>query len=82
MGQKKQSIRRRSLGAVFVVLSLTGCSAADKEGLTGNIKIDGSSTVAPLMILLAEDFQIANKGVRVTVGTSGTGGGFEKFCAG
>jgi len=34
------------------------------------------------MILLAEDFQVANNGVRVTVGTSGTGGGFEKFCTG
>jgi phosphate binding protein len=50
--------------------------------LSGTIAIDGSSTVTPLMTLAAEDFQIANEGVRVTVGTSGTGGGFEKFCAG
>lgn len=50
--------------------------------LSGTIAIDGSSTVTPLITLAAEDFQIANAGVRVTVGTSGTGGGFEKFCAG
>ncbi len=48
----------------------------------GAISIDGSSTVAPLSSLAAEDFMAANDGVQVTVGTSGTGGGFEKFCAG
>lgn len=52
-------------------------------GLSGEITIDGSSTVAPLITLAAEDFQAATEGgVTVTVGTSGTGGGFEKFCAG
>ncbi len=50
--------------------------------LSGDIAIDGSSTVAPLMKLTAESFQDANDGVTVAVGTSGTGGGFEKFCAG
>ena len=50
--------------------------------LSGEIAIDGSSTVAPLMKLTAEDFQSANGDVSVVVGTSGTGGGFEKFCAG
>lgn len=82
MTKKKKSFRRHSLGIVSAVLALSACSAADRQGLTGSIMIDGSSTVAPLMILLAEDFQVANNGVRVTVGTSGTGGGFEKFCAG
>ena len=52
------------------------------EDLSGEIFIDGSSTVTPLISLVAEDFQIANPGVQVPVGTSGTGGGFEKFCAG
>jgi phosphate transport system substrate-binding protein len=46
------------------------------------VKIDGSSTVAPLSEAAAESFQAENSGVRVTVGTSGTGGGFEKFCNG
>ena len=52
------------------------------EDLSGSIRIDGSSTVAPLTEAVAEQFQAENSGVRVTVGTSGTGGGFEKFCAG
>ncbi|MFN3564666.1 MAG: PstS family phosphate ABC transporter substrate-binding protein [Burkholderiaceae bacterium] len=47
------------------------------------IKIDGSSTVFPVTEAVAEDFQKAKKGaVRVTVGISGTGGGFKKFCRG
>lgn len=59
-----------------------GSSDGGSSDLAGQILIDGSSTVAPLMTLVAEDFQAENSGVRVTVGTSGTGGGFEKFCAG
>ena len=54
-------------------------AAAD---LSGSIRIDGSSTVAPLTEAVAEQFMAENPGVRVTVGTSGTGGGFEKFCNG
>ncbi|MDP9228263.1 MAG: PstS family phosphate ABC transporter substrate-binding protein [Actinomycetota bacterium] len=50
--------------------------------LSGSIRIDGSSTLAPLTEAVAEKFNEENSGVDVTVGTSGTGGGFEKFCAG
>jgi phosphate transport system substrate-binding protein len=50
--------------------------------LSGSIAIDGSSTVFPLTQAAAEAFQGANGGVQITVGESGTGGGFEKFCAG
>jgi phosphate transport system substrate-binding protein len=50
--------------------------------LSGEIAIDGSSTVAPFAEAAAELFQEENGGVQITVGTSGTGGGFEKFCAG
>jgi len=46
------------------------------------IQIDGSSTVFPITEAVAEEFQKANKAVRVTVGISGTGGGFQKFCRG
>lgn len=47
------------------------------------VKIDGSSTVYPITEAVAEEFQKAQKGkARVTVGISGTGGGFKKFCAG
>ena len=60
-----------------------GGSASSGGGdLSGTIKVDGSSTVAPFTQAAAEAFQGENPGVRVTVGTSGTGGGFEKFCAG
>jgi phosphate transport system substrate-binding protein len=58
-------------------------SASDSAGgLSGTIRIDGSSTVAPLTSIAAEEFQGENSDVNVTVGTSGTSGGFEKFCAG
>jgi len=50
--------------------------------LSGSIRIDGSSTVGPFAQAAAEEFQGQNPNVKVTVGTSGTGGGFEKFCAG
>jgi phosphate transport system substrate-binding protein len=47
------------------------------------VKVDGSSTVFPVTEAVAEDFQKAKKGaMKVTVGISGTGGGFKKFCRG
>ncbi len=77
---------RRLAFAAAALLAVSACGGSDNtdggSDLTGTILIDGSSTVAPLLTLYAEDFQAANAGVRVTVGTSGTGGGFEKFCAG
>jgi phosphate transport system substrate-binding protein len=57
-------------------------TGAEGNGLSGTIRIDGSSTVAPLSETAAELFQGENSGVQVTVGTSGTSGGFEKFCNG
>jgi phosphate transport system substrate-binding protein len=57
-------------------------SAGGGQDLSGTIKIDGSSTVAPFAQAAQEAFQAENPGVKITVGTSGTGGGFEKFCAG
>ena len=50
--------------------------------LSGYVTIDGSSTVGPFAQAAAEQFQGENPGVKISVGTSGTGGGFEKFCAG
>jgi phosphate transport system substrate-binding protein len=52
------------------------------SSLSGNIKIDGSSTVFPFAQAAAEQFKGENSGVDISVGESGTGGGFEKFCAG
>ncbi len=52
-------------------------------GLEGEIQVDGSSTVFPITEAMAEEFGIlTERGVRVTVGVSGTGGGFKRFCAG
>jgi phosphate transport system substrate-binding protein len=57
--------------------------AADLKTLGGTVKVDGSSTVFPISEAMAEEFQKASGGrVNVTVGISGTGGGFRRFCAG
>lgn len=50
--------------------------------LTGHIEIDGSSTVFPITEAVAEEFQNLHRSTRVTVGISGTGGGFKRFCSG
>ena len=76
--------------AAFGVLALgvAACGGDDDDGgdgasgLSGQIRADGSSTVAPLTETAAELFQGENPDAQVTVGTSGTSGGFEKFCAG
>lgn len=80
--------RLYAVGAAIALLGLAiaGCggngASGGNSGLNGTIKVDGSSTVGPLTESAAELFMAKNSGVRVTVGTSGTGGGFEKFCAG
>ncbi|MBL8514053.1 MAG: PstS family phosphate ABC transporter substrate-binding protein [Betaproteobacteria bacterium] len=68
-------------------LSLISATIAVSFGVASQaqqiVKIDGSSTVYPVTEAVAEDFQKAKKGaVKVTVGISGTGGGFKKFCRG
>lgn len=58
-------------------------AAAEAPKAAGAIVIDGSSTVSPISEAVAEEFQKSKQNqVRVTVGVSGTGGGFKKFCAG
>ncbi|MBJ7521336.1 MAG: PstS family phosphate ABC transporter substrate-binding protein [Solirubrobacteraceae bacterium] len=57
-------------------------SGADTEQVSGSITIDGSSTVYPFGQAAAELFNEEQPDVKITVGQSGTGGGFEKFCAG
>ena len=57
-------------------------AASNGGEVSGQIAIDGSSTVAPFAEAAAELFNEENPDVQITVGTSGTGGGFEKFCAG
>ena len=59
-----------------------GGDDTDLESLEGRVNIDGSSTVFPVTQAMAEEFSLVASGVQVPVGVSGTGGGFEKFCAG
>jgi phosphate transport system substrate-binding protein len=74
MNVRKIATLTAAVGALFV----SGSALAQAL-----IKIDGSSTVFPVTEAVAEEFQKAKKGkVQVTVGISGTGGGFKKFCRG
>jgi phosphate transport system substrate-binding protein len=93
---KEKSLMRKLLAfAVCGVLALGAAACGDDDDddnggnsggssaeFSGTVRADGSSTVAPLTETAAELFQGENPDVRVTVGTSGTSGGFEKFCAG
>ncbi len=64
-------------------LLLSSCGGADDSGgMRGRVKVDGSSTVFPITEAVAEEFQKIHRGVQVTVGISGTGGGFKQFCTG
>ncbi|HSO65684.1 MAG TPA: phosphate ABC transporter substrate-binding protein PstS family protein [Ornithinibacter sp.] len=60
----------------------SGDSGTGTAALSGSVASDGSSTVGPLTSAAAELFMTENTGVNITVGTSGTGGGFKKFCEG
>ena len=75
--------------SAVLALGVAACGDDDDDdggsgggGVSGEIAIDGSSTVFPFAQAAAEQFQTENPDVRITVGQSGTGGGFEKFCAG
>jgi phosphate transport system substrate-binding protein len=80
------------VAAAVMALAVAACGDDNKGGgsgsgggggdLSGSVKIDGSSTVGPFAQAAAEAFQGENPNVKISVGTSGTGGGFEKFCAG
>ncbi len=94
--QPKQKVFLTSLAAVSLIATAcagnqtttsqgTGNSASPAattapSNLSGSVLIDGSSTVFPISEAMAEEFQKANPNVKVTVGSSGTGGGFKKFC--
>ncbi|MBD1932751.1 MULTISPECIES: PstS family phosphate ABC transporter substrate-binding protein [Cyanophyceae] len=73
------AIGTAAITAATIALSVS----AVKSQSPATIKIDGSSTVFPITEAVAEEFQKSKRGaVRVTVGVSGTGGGFKKFCSG
>jgi len=74
------NFRQNCLSVAFAAAGLMVAGAACADAL---VKVDGSSTVYPITEAVAEEFQKAKKGaVKVTVGISGTGGGFKKFCRG
>jgi phosphate transport system substrate-binding protein len=90
MNKEKKLTRKQWLVLPVAVTLLLGACGGDDDGgsssggggLSGEIAVDGSSTVFPFAQAAAEQFQIENPEVRITVGQSGTGGGFEKFCRG
>jgi phosphate transport system substrate-binding protein len=67
------------LVSVILLSACGGSPKSQKDQLSGDIKIDGSSTVYPVTEAVAEEFRAVSPGVKVTVGVSGTGGGFKKF---
>ncbi len=85
-----RTLPRRHIMAGAAVLALaftaacggTDATSTDAKELSGSVKVDGSSTVAPLSTAASELFGEEQPKVKVSVGTSGTGGGFEKFCNG
>ena len=86
-----KQVRGGRAAVVFAAaaLVLTACggqqagpATTGEGGASGQVRIDGSSTVAPLTSAAAELFRSQNPNVNVTVATSGTGGGFEQFCSG
>ena len=66
--------------ATLAAVVLTAAATAGVSALSGTVTADGSSTVGPYAIAAAEGFQKKNPKARITVGISGTGGGFERFC--
>jgi phosphate transport system substrate-binding protein len=96
MTERKEKTMRKLLpfaACGLIALGVAACGEDEDSGngggggggggdLSGTIRIDGSSTVGPFAQAAQEAFQGENPGVRITVAQSGTGGGFEKFCAG
>lgn len=82
--KNKFSLKRFSVaGAVALVAATLGLTISEVRSQSGLVSIDGSSTVYPITEGIAEEFQNEYRGqYRVTVGVSGSGGGFEKFCRG
>jgi phosphate transport system substrate-binding protein len=80
----------RAVHAVVLALtvaSIAGCSSGgdtdpSRDAAPSLVRVDGSSTVFPISEAVAEEFQKEHRSVRVTVGVSGTGGGFQKLCRG
>lgn len=84
MNVKMNVLKKFAAVSAATAVAAAGVGAAvQKSAIAAKIiRIDGSSTVFPITEGVAERFQRNNPSVRVTVGVSGTGGGFKKFCTG
>ena len=90
MTRQRLTTRLSSVCLTALIGMLGGCrdvsntpgTAANGGTLSGRIEIDGSSTVYPVTELASEEFRAVAPRVKTTIGTSGTGGGFKKFCRG
>ena len=82
--KNKLSIRRFSIAGAFALATATlGLAVSEVRSQSNLVTLDGSSTVYPIAEAVAEEFTQEERGrYRVTVGVSGSGGGFEKFCRG
>lgn len=78
---KKIATKFKVLGATAVAATVA-LSAVVANAQSNLISIDGSSTVFPITEAMAEEFTAISPGTNISVGVSGTGGGFKKFCAG
>ncbi len=76
-----KSFKALSFSLAIITMMLIGGASIAEAGRK-IVRIDGSSTVFPVTEAVAEEFQAAHRGTMVTIGVSGTGGGFKKFCRG
>jgi len=81
MTQRLQATTLAVLGTLLAAMVLTGCGGGDDGGdkLSGEIQIAGSSTVYPISMAMAEEFSKLHPNVKVSVSSTGTGGGFKNF---
>lgn len=82
---REQWREKWAVSVVFLLLFAVGCggpTGPTSEGQSGAVRVDGSSTVYPITEAMAEEFRKVEPDVRVTVGISGTGGGFKRFTVG
>ncbi len=86
MKKSMKSIMKNLICGFAATMVLASCGENKDNGhsaqLTGDIKIDGSSTVYPITEAVAEEFRNVQPKIKITVGVSGTGGGFKKFSRG
>ena len=85
MISRKSALAVSACAALAIGVAACGdddSSSGGSSGLSGTIRIDGSSTVFPFAQAAAELFNQDNPDVKISVGEAGTSGGFEKFCAG